>query len=142
MNKNISVIGLGYVGLCTAVCFAVKGNKVRSFDNDQRKVKLIGRGVFPFYEPGLEMPLKKAIQEGNLKVVTRNEAAVLGSDISSIAVGTLILPSGDVDLKFIRVCAKQIGKALRKKGSFLGHHRFANLLSLFPSDSTEEEKLI
>ena len=34
MNKNISVIGLGYVGLCTAVCFAARGYKVRSFDND------------------------------------------------------------------------------------------------------------
>jgi len=118
MNKNISVIGLGHVGLCTAVCFALKGNKVRSFDNDQRKVELIGRGVSPFYESGLEMTLKKVIHDGNLKVVNRNEEAVLGSDISFITVGTPVLPSGDVNLKFIRVCAKQTGKALRKKEGF------------------------
>ncbi len=118
MRKKISVIGLGYVGLCTTVCFAVKGYKVISSDKETTKVELIGRGTSPFYEPGLETLLKEAIQDGNLKVVSRTEGAVLGSDISFIAVGTPILRNGNVDLKFVRSSTKEIGKALRKKDGF------------------------
>ena len=118
MRKIISVIGLGHVGLCTAVCFAARGYKVISSDIETNKVELIGKGVPPFYEPRLETMLKEATQNGNLKVVSGTEGAVLGSDISFIAVGTPILPNGNVDLKFIRTSSKEIGKALRKKEGF------------------------
>lgn len=118
MRKIVSVIGLGYVGLCTAVCFAARGYKVISSDIETNKAELIGKGVSPFYEPRLETMLEEATQNGNLKVVSGTEGAVLGSDISFIAVGTPILADGNIDLKFIRACTKEIGKALRKKEGF------------------------
>ena len=49
MRKIISVIGLGYVGLCTAVCFAARGYKVISSDIETNKIELIGKGAPPFY---------------------------------------------------------------------------------------------
>ena len=52
MRKNISVIGLGHLGLCTAVCFAARGYKIISSDIETNKVELTGRGTFPFYDLG------------------------------------------------------------------------------------------
>lgn len=118
MNRKISVVGLGHVGLCIAVCFAVRGNKVKSFDIDKKKANLIARGVSPFHEPELETILEKAIQKGNLKVVSGAETAVRGFDICFITVGTPILPSGDLNLAFLRLCIKQIAKALRAKDGY------------------------
>ncbi len=118
MSRNISVIGLGHVGLCTAVCLADRPNKVKAFEIDESKMKLIGEGVSPFYEPQLEMLLRKTIREGNLQVISGIEKAILGSDISFVTVGTPILPDGKLDTSFIRACGEQIGKALQKKESF------------------------
>ncbi|HEC89374.1 MAG TPA: UDP-glucose 6-dehydrogenase, partial [Thermoplasmatales archaeon] len=56
---DISIIGTGYVGLVTGVCFAKLGNKVICVDVDERKVELINKGVSPIYEEGLEEILIK-----------------------------------------------------------------------------------
>jgi UDPglucose 6-dehydrogenase len=58
--RKISFIGMGYVGLCTAVCFASKGFKTIISTNDPEKVKMVKKGTPPFYEPQLEELLKKS----------------------------------------------------------------------------------
>ena len=114
MHK-ISFIGMGYVGLCTAVCFANKGVKTIISTNDPQKIETINKGIPPFYEPQLETLLKKVIKNKNLKAVVGRKEAILETDISFITVGTPSNPDGSVNLKFVEQTSKEIGKALKKK---------------------------
>ena len=84
---NISVIGTGYVGLVSGVCLAEKGHQVTCVDVDQEKVDRINAGDPPIYERDLEALLQKNIGS-SLNATTDLRAAVLGSDLSLIAVGT------------------------------------------------------
>ena len=69
-NKpKISVIGVGYVGLCTAVGFASKGYCVLACDIAEDKIEKINRGIPPFHEPGLQEKLSESLANGNLKGV-------------------------------------------------------------------------
>ena len=114
MHK-ISFIGMGYVGLCTAMCFANKGFKTIISTNDPQKIEMINKGKPPFYEPQLETLLKKVIKNKNLKAVVGRKEAILETDISFITVGTPSNPDGSVNLKFVEQTSKEIGKALKKK---------------------------
>jgi len=116
--RHISVVGLGYVGLCTAVCLAVKGYKVIVSSNVRAKVGLINKGISPIYEPRLKTMLQETIRNGKLKAVLGREKAVLNSSITFITVGTPSLPSGGINLRFIRSSAKEIGKALMNKQNY------------------------
>jgi UDPglucose 6-dehydrogenase len=114
---KVSVIGMGYVGLCTAVCFANKGFKTTISTNDPEKVKMVKKGKPPFYEPQLEELLKKAIKTKNLRAVIGRREAILETDISFITVGTPSQSDGSVDLKFVEEASKEIGEALKEKGN-------------------------
>lgn len=116
---KVSVIGVGYVGLCTAVGFASKGYRVVSSDVDAGKVAKIKEGVPPFHEPGLPEMLKQIIENGYLKCLANQTLeAVLETDITYIAVGTPSKPDGSIDLQFIESVSRDIGKALRQKRNF------------------------
>ena len=62
-QPKISVIGAGYVGLCTAVGFASKGYTVIASDVDAEKAAKINKGIPPFHEPGLQEKLKRAFKK-------------------------------------------------------------------------------
>ena len=66
-KPSISVIGVGYVGLCTAVGLASNNYKVISSDIDAEKVQKVNQGIPPFHEPDLQEKLKESIQKNNLK---------------------------------------------------------------------------
>ncbi len=118
-KPKISVIGVGYVGLCTAVGFASKGYTVISSDVDAEKVAKIKEGIPPFHEPSLPEMLKQTIENGNLKCLTnQTQKAVLESDITYIAVGTPSKPDGSIDLQFIKTVSSDIGKALSQKSNY------------------------
>ncbi len=118
-KPKISVIGVGYVGLCTAVGFASKGFKVISSDVDTNKVAKINEGVPPFHEPNLPKMLKQTINNGQLKcLANQTQNAVLETDITYIAVGTPSKPDGSIDLKYIETVSRDIGKALGQKSSY------------------------
>jgi len=114
MHK-LSFIGMGYVGLCTAVCFANGGFKTIISTKDPEKIKMAKKGIPSFYEPQLEELLKKAIKTKNLKAVVGRKGAILETDISFITVGTPSQPDGSVDLRFVEETAKEIGEALKEK---------------------------
>lgn len=59
--KKISILGLGYVGLSTAACFAQKSFKVIGVDTDKQKISMINERKAPFYEPGLDELLKASV---------------------------------------------------------------------------------
>ncbi len=113
---NISVIGTGYVGLVSGVCLAEKGHQVTCVDVDQEKVDRINAGDPPIYERDLEALLQKNIGS-SLNATTDLRAAVLGSDLSLIAVGTPF-DGDEIDLTFIKTVARQIGEVLRHKPSY------------------------
>jgi UDPglucose 6-dehydrogenase len=112
---KLSFIGLGPVGLCTAVCFAAKGYQVTASEIDKTKAIQIKKGKPPFYELNLKEMLQETINSGNLKIVTSNEEAVLQSDITYITVGTPTKPDGSINLTYVSNASKDIGKALKNK---------------------------
>jgi UDPglucose 6-dehydrogenase len=113
---KVSVAGTGYVGLVSGVCLAEKGHHVLCIDIDEAKVEKINSGIPPIYEDGLEDLLKKNV--GNRLIATTNlRQAVLDTDISLIAVGTPF-DGNEIDLKYIKIVARQIGEVLKDKESF------------------------
>jgi UDPglucose 6-dehydrogenase/GDP-mannose 6-dehydrogenase len=107
---RVSVIGTGYVGLVTGVCFAEKGHQVTCVDVDQTKVDAINNGVAPIHERGLEDLLKKHVG-GRLRASTDLSGAVEQTDLSLIAVGTPF-NGREIDLSYIKAVSKEIGLAI------------------------------
>jgi UDPglucose 6-dehydrogenase len=114
---KISVVGTGYVGLVSGVCFAEQGgHSVVCVDVDKAKVDSINRGVPPIHEAGLDEMLKR--HAGKSLVATLDlESAVLGSDITFIAAGTPF-DGREIDLKFVKQIASEIGAVLKKKAGY------------------------
>ena len=118
-KPNISVLGIGYVGLCTAVGFASKGYNVIASTHDAEKAAKINKGIPPFHEPNLQKLLEETIQNGHLKcLINQTEKAVLETDLTFNAVGTPSRPDGSIDLQFIETSTRDIGKALNQKSTY------------------------
>jgi UDPglucose 6-dehydrogenase len=115
---RVSIIGMGYVGLCTAVGFANKGNKTVTVDNNQEKVSSINNGVSPFYEPDLDDLLQKSVKKGYLTCISDIKKAIQQSEITFIAVGTPSKIDGSIDLKQIQDSIIDVGKALKTKNGY------------------------
>jgi UDPglucose 6-dehydrogenase len=118
-KPRISVLGIGYVGLCTAVAFASKGYKVTASTHDAEKASRINDGIPPFHEPNLQSLLEAAVKNGNLEcLVNETGKAVLETELTFNAVGTPSKPDGSIDLQFVKSSALDIGKALRRKDAY------------------------
>jgi UDPglucose 6-dehydrogenase len=118
-KQKISVLGIGYVGLCTAVGFASKGYNVIASTHDAEKAAKINKGTPPFHEPSLQKLLKETVQKGHLTCLTnQTEKAVLETDLTFNAVGTPSRPDGSIDLQFIETSTREIGKALKQKSTY------------------------
>ena len=106
---RIAMIGSGYVGLVSGVCFADFGHDVVCIDRDQAKIAQLEAGVMPIYEPGLKEIVDKNVREGRLTFTTDLAAGVAGAKAIFIAVGT---PSrrgdGYADLSYVYAAAKEI----------------------------------
>ncbi|AVP64061.1 UDP-glucose 6-dehydrogenase [Clostridium botulinum] len=100
MKSIITVFGLGFVGLTTALAFAEKGNKVYGYDTDNIRAETIKNGVLPFVEPGLDNALAKHINNG-FTIVNDPKSAVSESDFIFLCVGTPCGEKGEADLKYI-----------------------------------------
>ncbi|OPD37870.1 UDP-glucose 6-dehydrogenase [Clostridium botulinum] len=100
MKYTITVFGLGFVGLTTALAFAEKGNKVYGYDVDSERSKIIENGKLPFVEPGLDSALTKHVNK-NFSVVDNIEIAVKESNFIFLCVGTPCKENGEADLKYI-----------------------------------------
>jgi len=109
---NIAVIGTGYVGLVSGVCYAKLGHQVVCVDRDPGKVELLNSGGIPIYEPGLQELAASVRLAGKLAFTTDLTAAVRRSDIVMIAVGTPPLPSGEANLAYIEQAAMEVAEAM------------------------------
>jgi UDPglucose 6-dehydrogenase len=118
-KPKVSVLGIGYVGLCTAVGFASKGYDVVASTHDAEKAAKINKGIPPFHEPNLQNMLEEALQSGHLKcLINETEKAILETDLTFNAVGTPSRPDGSIDLQFIETSSRDMGKALHKKSTY------------------------
>jgi len=116
--KRISVFGLGYVGAVTAACLAEAGHRVVGVDANPAKVQTLESGRTPVLEPGLADLVAAGRNSGRLHATTDVEAAVRGSEISFVCVGTPSLPNGRLDLGSVERVCEEIGTALRSKKQF------------------------
>ncbi len=111
---KIAMIGTGYVGLVSGVCFSDFGHDVICVDKDPSKIEMLERGEVPIYEPGLEQLLAKNVEAGRLSFTTDLEAALDNVEAVFIAVGT---PSrrgdGHADLTYVMAAAQEVAGLLK-----------------------------
>lgn len=110
---RVSVIGTGYVGLVSGVCFAQMGNRVTCVDIDEKKIEKLRQGVIPIYEPGLEEMTLENYEKGTLQFTTDAQSAIANSLITFIAVGTPMGQDGSADLQYVLAVAKKIGQSMQ-----------------------------
>lgn len=97
----ISVVGLGFVGLTTALAFADKGVMVMGCDNDREKVVSLKNAVIPFEEPGLEEAIMRCLNK-TLLVTMNLRKCVINSDVVFFCVPTNAKEDGAVDLSLLK----------------------------------------
>lgn len=111
--KQICVIGVGYVGLVTAACFADLGNRVIALDIQQEKIDILLHGEIPIYEPGLKELVARNVQAGRLLFTTSYAEALDGTEFAFIAVGTPSGVDGEADLRYVASAAESLAKTMR-----------------------------
>jgi len=110
---KIAMIGTGYVGLVSGVCFSDFGHDVICVDKDPGKIDMLRTGKAPIFEPGLDELIATTTRSGRLTFTGDLPSAVAAADAVFIAVGT---PSrrgdGHADLRFVHAAAEEIAQGL------------------------------
>ena len=108
---KLAVVGTGYVGLVSGVCFAEWGHQVVCVDNDAAKIDMLKKGQIPIYEPGLKELMDKNL--ARLSFTTSIEEATDKSDVIFIAVGTPPRPNGEADLSAVEKVAAAVARRMK-----------------------------
>ena len=112
---KLCMIGTGYVGLVSGVCFSDLGNDVICVDKDLNKIENLKKGIIPIYEPGLDELALKNFKNKRLKFSTNLKDSISKSDIIFICVGTPTKKNGSAaDLSQIYNVAKEISASINK----------------------------
>lgn len=111
---KVSIVGTGYVGLVSGVCFAELGHEVVCLDTIKEKVDSINSGVPPIFEEGLEELLRKHLTSGMFRA-TLDLSAVLSTEMTFLCVGTPSRDDGSIELKYILRAVEDLGSVLSKK---------------------------
>ncbi len=99
---NITVIGLGYVGMVAAACLADAGHRVLGVDIDSDRIAQLRSGTLPYYEPGLQELFVSALGEGRLRFEHRDLVAEPLGEVTLVATGTPQTLNGAADLSQVR----------------------------------------
>jgi UDPglucose 6-dehydrogenase len=108
--KQICVVGVGYVGLVTAACFADLGNRVIALDVNQEKIDGLKLGKLPIYEPGLKELVDHNVHAKRLSFTTSYAESLAGTEFVFIAVGTPMGVDGEADLHYVEAAARDIAE--------------------------------
>ena len=111
---KLAIIGTGYVGLVTGACFAEMGNQVVCVDIDQHKVARLKCGDIPIHEPGLQEIVERNVKRGSIQFTDELKAALDGTQVVMIAVGTPPSSDGSADLRYVLEVAKSLGEHMTK----------------------------
>jgi UDPglucose 6-dehydrogenase len=112
--KQICVVGVGYVGLVTAACFADLGNRVTALDVDDERIRGLKKGEMPIYEPGLAELVARNARSGRLHFTTSYAEALKQAEYAFIAVGTPSGVNGEADLQYVAAAARSIAKDMQE----------------------------
>ncbi len=105
---RLAIIGTGYVGLVTGVCFAEMGNRVVCIDIDRKKIEQLSSGESTIYEPGLEPLLRENLKRGTITFTDNMDIAMRQAEVVFIAVGTPQGEDGSADLSYVKKAAEEI----------------------------------
>ena len=114
---RVSVFGLGYVGCVSAGCLAKEGHDVVGVDVSADKVALINRGLATIVEDGVQELIASMVAGGRLRATTDVAAAIAQTEMSLVCVGTPSRANGGLDLSYVERVSKEIGHAIKLKGS-------------------------
>jgi GDP-mannose 6-dehydrogenase len=114
---KVSIFGLGYVGTVTAACLARDGHEVIGVDVQPEKVRMLGEGRSSIIEPSLDGLLCSGVKAGRIGATTDVRAAVQGTEVSLISVGTPPDERGGPNLEFVFGVCREIGEAVAQKGA-------------------------
>ncbi|MEL6582465.1 MAG: UDP-glucose/GDP-mannose dehydrogenase family protein [Pseudomonadota bacterium] len=110
---RLAMIGTGYVGLVSGVCFSDFGHDVICVDKNTAKIEMLERGEVPIFEPGLDDLMRRNVEAGRLSFTTDLASAVAWADAVFIAVGTPTRRGdGHADLTFVYAAAEEIAQSL------------------------------
>lgn len=130
---NISVIGLGKLGLCTAACFAAAGHRVMGYDMHDQLRSELRKGICPLEETGLHALLERA--GSNLQIVDSCQVAVANSEITLIIVPTPSMPDGRFSNQYVVRVLEDLAPALQTKNGF---HVVDVVSTVMPGSSERE----
>lgn len=128
---NILVMGMGFVGITTALAFAESGWKITGLDPNQTKISSLITGKLPFYEPGLGKLLNKHISKGTISFTTEPKAAIENSQIIFICVGTPSNSDGSTNIEYVK-------KAVAWIGEYMDDHKWVTIKSTVPVGTHEK----
>ena len=112
---KIAMIGTGYVGLVSGVCFSDFGHDVVCVDKNAEKIETLKAGRTPIYEPGLEALMAANVEAGRLRFTTDLTQALEGADAVFIAVGTPTRRGdGHADLTYVYAAAEELAAPLTR----------------------------
>lgn len=110
---KIVVVGTGYVGLVGGTCFAETGHDVICVDIDKTKVDKLNNKICTIYEPGLEVLLKRNVEQGRLSFTTNLADVVDDAEAIFLALPTPPGGDGSADLKYVLGVADDLGKLIK-----------------------------
>ena len=111
---NIAIVGTGYVGLVSGVCFAEMGIDVTCVDIDSAKIEKLIKGEVPIYEPGLDEMLLRNVAAGRLHFTTDLRTCLDNVEVVFSAVGTPPDEDGSADLQYVLAVARTFGQNISK----------------------------
>jgi UDPglucose 6-dehydrogenase len=111
--SQICVIGTGYVGLVTGVCFADLGNTVFCLDIDSERISKLKKNIMPIYEPGLEELVQRNVQARRLFFSTDYTESLRDAEFAFIAVGTPSGVDGEADLQYVKDATEKIAEVVK-----------------------------
>ena len=117
-RKAVSVIGMGYVGLCLSASLAKLGTPTICVDVSEKRVEMIKAGKAPIHEDQLPELLEMGVSKGLITATTNAKEAILNSDITFLCVGTPTSDSGYIDLSQIHTASHTIGETLKEKSTY------------------------
>lgn len=107
---KIAIVGTGYVGLVSGVCFAEIGTDVTCVDVNAQKIQQLKDGIIPIFEPGLDDMVKKNVEAGRLHFTTSLPDVINDVEVVFSAVGTPPDEDGSADLRYVLEVAKTVGQ--------------------------------
>lgn len=106
---------MGYVGCVSAACLASRGHRVIGVDVSPDKVAMVSEGRTPVVEERIGELIAAQVAEGRLSATTDSAAAIAGTDIALVCVGTPSTPAGDLTTTYLEQVAQEIGTALKQR---------------------------